>query len=99
MKGVTVQKSNSRWYPTRDNFKTPEDAERTTRQILDQHYSLQDRINEMQKSQPAATNAGDASGPATTKFLGLNVSPVDTATLADGATLKYDKKSGTFKFS
>lgn len=88
----------NRWYPTLDQVKDPESLHRTLKQVLDQHYSQVDRMNTMH-TKDVAPGAPDTSGPATTKFLGLNVTPVDTQTLADGATLKFDKKSGTFKFS
>jgi hypothetical protein len=91
--------ANSRWYPNVSDLKTPEDMHRVLKQVLDQHYSFVDRVNAQAKSTTPAAPAAGTSGPATTKFLGLNVAPVDTATLANGATLKWDKANGTFKVS
>jgi len=38
------------------------------------------------------------SGPADTMLLGLHVAPIDTQTLANGATLKFNKAAGNFYF-
>ena len=91
---------STRWYPNVSDLQTPEGAHRVLKQVLDQHYSFVDRVNAQAKAPaPAAASAADTSGPATTKFMGLNVAPIDTSSLANGATLKWDKVNGTFKVS
>jgi hypothetical protein len=92
----------NRYYPNVSDLKTPEDAHRVLKQVLDQHYALVDRVNAaLPANAPAspAAPAASTSGPATTKFLGVNVAPIDTSQLANGATLKWDKVNGTFKVS
>jgi hypothetical protein len=89
---------SERWYPTRDSLKDAAGLERSFRQLLTQHYALQDRLESMQSQQQAPAQTS-ASGPIDTKLLGLRVQPVDVKTLADGATLKWDRASGTFKFA
>lgn len=95
-----------RWFPSREQLRDPESLERTLRQVLTQHYALVDRIAGM-ASASTGTGTGKAegagapaseSGPSTTKLLGLHVEPIDTETLANGATLKYNKTRGTFSF-
>jgi len=88
-----------RWYPQTDQVNSPAALQRTLKQVLDQHYALQDQVKGMQPPAAApATAPASTSGPSSTQFLGLPVAPIDTATLADGATLTWDKKNGTFKF-
>jgi len=93
-----------RWYPTQQQLK-PENLERTIRQMLAQHYDLQDQLDaareQLAKPQLAPSKSGTppGSGPADSMLLGLRVAPVDTASLADGATLKFSKKNGNFSFS
>jgi uncharacterized protein involved in copper resistance len=89
---------SQRWYPVSSDLKDPAGVERSFRQLLTQHYALQDRLEAMQSEQQAPAQAS-ASGPVDTKLLGLRVQPIDTKTLADGATLKWDRASGTFKFA
>jgi hypothetical protein len=98
---MSAADTNNRWYPTPDQVKDPAALERTLRQILKQHYDLQDRHNDLLRKVNAApaSSSSTASGPSNTKLCGLPVSPVDTESLADGATLKFDKKNGNFKFS
>ena len=99
------QSSGQRWYPSREQLKDPVATERAFRQLLTQHYDLQDQVMAMreQLAKPAANLAPSGpppgSGPADSMLLGLRVAPVDTATLADGATLKFSKKNGNFSFS
>ena len=94
----------SRWYPQADQLKDPATTQRTMKQVLDQLYTLQDQHAELQKShaelQSKVTASGttEVNGPANTKLLGLNVAPVDTNSLANGATLKYNKATGNFSF-
>lgn len=100
---------NTRWYPSHDQLKDVDATHRAFKQLLDQHYALVDQVNGMSaaKAAPASVNAGETktaaappgSGPVDTMLLGLRVAPVDSQTLANGATLKYDKASGNFKFS
>ena len=96
---------SSRWYPSKAQLGDPAAMERAMRQLLNQHYALQDkhdallaRVNSMgQSGERGPFPAG--SGPTDTILLGLHVGPADTSTLANGATLKYVKASGNFQFS
>lgn len=92
--------SQNRWYPSAEQLKDPAALERAFRQLLKDHYSLQDKFHQlhsdMQKGKESPAPAGS---PAGTHILGLPVLPADPQALADGATLKYNKKSGTFVFS
>lgn len=100
-----MAEQGQRWYPTTEQLK-PENLERTIRQILTQHYALADKVS-ASGTVGAAGAAGAAAGsssekstssPTGTKFLGLNVVPIDTNTLADGSTLKFSKANGNFYF-
>jgi hypothetical protein len=85
------------WYPSIDQLKDPVSLERTIRQILKQHYDL---VNKM-KSQSVTSSKESmesGNGPADTKLLGLYVEPVDTDSLDNGATLKFNKSRNTFSF-
>lgn len=95
----------ARWYPSTNQMRNATELERALRQMLTQHYALEDRVGAIERAGAASaasantTPAGaPASGPATTKLLGLNVEPVDVQTLTDGATLKFSKARGTFYF-
>jgi hypothetical protein len=94
--------SGSRWYPTTEQLKDPAALERTLRQVLNQHYALQDAHAALQKqvTQPTAKASGPppGSGPTDTMLLGIPVVPIDTQRLTSGATLKYNKKNGNFEF-
>jgi len=91
--------ANNRWYPNKNQVK--DDAtHRAFKQVLDQHYALVDRLNAMEtKSSTTSATQPAGNGPADTKLLGLHVVPVDTQTLANGATLKFNKANGNFEFS
>jgi hypothetical protein len=96
-----VPSKGERWYPSQEQLKDPSSLERSFRQLLTQHYDLQDQHDALLakvNAKPAATTSQDTSGPATTKLLGLHVEPVDTNSLANGATLKFNKSRGTFSF-
>jgi hypothetical protein len=76
---------------------------RAFKQLLDQHYELQDRFDVLQKSQAMPSASAPAgpppgSGPTDTQLLGLFVKPVDTHTLADGVKLTWVRKNGRFEF-
>ena len=91
----------SRWYPTKQQVS--EDPEKCFRQLLKQHYALLDQFNDYKtknppQAAPKASGPPPGCGPADTMLLGLRVAPVDTSTLADGATLKYKKVNGNFYF-
>jgi hypothetical protein len=98
-----------RWYPSKQQLGTPEATERSFRQLLEQHYNLQDQVaamrEEMAKPKTTAPTTGSATapppgcGPADTQLLGLRVVPVDTQSLANGATLKFNKAGNNFQFS
>lgn len=92
----------SRWFPSKEQLKDPESLELTLRQILTQHYALVDKFNKgsEKESNPEKETSKfpPGSGPSNTVILGLHVEPVDTQTLTNGATLKYNKARGTFSF-
>ena len=99
---------DSRWFPTTEQMKDPVALERTLRQVLTQHYALQDEVNRMKAAGAGAATGASAgaskgappgSGPSDTMLLGLRVAPVDSETLADGAALKWNKAQGNFEFS
>jgi hypothetical protein len=99
--------SNNRWYPQADQLKDPHTTQRAMKQVLDQLYTLQDQHSALQASHTALqskvgkTQEGPppGSGPTDSQIVGLRVAPVDTNTLANGATLKFVKASGHFEFS
>ena len=90
-----------RWYPTKQQLRDPDSVERSFRQLLDQHYALQDKFDALQRQStaPASSVFPPGSGPSDTVICGLHVAPVDTNSLANGATLKFVKKDGNFQFS
>ena len=92
-----------RWYPSKDQLKDPSALERTLRQVLAQHYDLQDRHAALlaKVNAPASKPTGPppGSGPTDTMLCGLRVAPVDSRALANGATLKWVAADGRFKFS
>ena len=98
----------SRWFPSGASQLEGHTAlERSFRQVLQQHYALVDRVNEMQAATVAQAKgaAGAKSGPfppgcgpADTYVLGLPVTPVDVQGLADGMTLKYVAAQRCFTF-
>lgn len=104
-------KPTSHWYPTATQLADPASTQRALKQVLDQFYQLQDAHDKLQASHSALAaqlsvaqkqggpGAEQPNGPANTKLLGLNVAPVDTNSLANGATLKYNKATGQFQFS
>lgn len=92
---------NQKWYPTKQQLRDPDAVERSFRQLLDQHYALVDRFNAMASKQvegqkPKGPPPG--SGPTDTQICGLRVQPVNPQTLANGATLKWNKATGNFSF-
>lgn len=96
---------SSRWYPTSSEVGDAASIQRSFRRVLDQLYALQSQHDTLkaQMTAPAAksdsTAAPAGSGPTDTMLCGLRVAPVDTQTLANGATLKYVKAQGNFAFS
>jgi hypothetical protein len=90
----------SKWFPSTSQLADPNSLQQVFQQVLTQHYALQEQVAKMTPNTSGAAAPTAASDtPAGTKLAGLYVSPVDTQTLADGATLKFDKKAGNFKFS
>lgn len=97
----------AKWYPSRDQLKDPESTQRAMKQVLDQLYTLQDSHSRLQaahtelKGQMSTKASGPppGSGPSDTQLLGLPVQPVDVQTLANGATLKFNKTNGRFEVS
>jgi hypothetical protein len=99
-----AQSKNQRWYPSSDQLKDPTATERAFRQLLKQHYDLQDQVagirEQLGKSTtPKPSGPPPGSGPSDTILLGLHVAPIDTSTLADGAVLKYSKANGNLHFA
>lgn len=97
--------SNARWQITPQQAK-PDKLHATLKQVLKMHYDLVDQHAALQKSFADAQaqiktlqNAPPAGGALNSQLLGIQVQPTDTQTLANGATLKYDKPSGTLKIS
>ncbi len=94
---------DQRWYPSVEQLKDPKAVERSFRQLLTQHYDLQDRfvalhtrVNAIVDSKPSGPPPG--SGPTDTMLLGLRVAPTDVQSLANGAVLTFSKKDGNFRF-
>lgn len=103
---MATEQKLKRWYPSKQQLAKPEELERAMRQVLKQHYDLVDRHNDLLDRVGKLSVAGGTSsqfppgsGPADTLLLGLRVLPVDTQTLADGATLKFVKAQANFQFS
>lgn len=99
-----TETSAHRWYPSTEQLKDPRDVAAAFKQLLDQHYALQDAHAALQAKMAAPSAAAPAgpppgSGPTDSQLLGLHVAPIDTQSLADGATLKFVKASGNFQFS
>jgi len=92
----------SRWYPTTAQLKDPSSLERTMRQVLEQHYALQDRYDALAAKVNAPTTAPQGPppgcGPTDSQICGLFVAPVDPKALADGAKLTWTKATGNFVF-
>ena len=100
---MTTPKSNEPWYPTQAQLADPEKIERAFRNLLDLHYALEKHVvnltDHIAKTTKPTTGPPPGSGPSDSMLLGLRVAPVDTSTLADGATLKFSKKNGNLQFS
>jgi hypothetical protein len=90
--------AGARWFPTVEQLKDPAATERVFRQVLTQLYTLTDRLNAMGSAPAKPAAAAPSNGPTDSMLVGLHVAPVDTSTLADGATLQYDKAAGNLKF-
>jgi hypothetical protein len=96
----------SHWYPTESQLKDPAATHRALKQVLDQFYALQDQHDALKASHTALLAKSNAktegpppgSGPTDTQLCGLRVAPVDVNSLANGATLKFNKASGNFSF-
>lgn len=102
----TVQSKGSHWYPTVDQVKDPTATHRAMKQVLDQFYVLQDRHDALQRDHSALLarvnvkrdGPPPGSGPTDSMLLGLHVAPIDTTTLANATTLKWNKETGTIGF-
>ena len=95
--------SQTRWFPNSTQLNSPENLQNAFRQLLEQHYALQDHVTNLtnQISKPAGeapSGPPPGCGPTDTQLLGLRVAPVDTKNLANGATLKYNASQGNFSF-
>jgi hypothetical protein len=98
---VAIPQKSSRWFPSANQLKDPAATERAFRQLLQQHYALQDRFDALhaQVNAPAiVTGPLPGHGPSDTQILGLNVLPIDTNSLADGTKLTFVKSDGNFAF-
>ena len=97
-----MKPTTQKWYPTKQQLSDPDAVERSFRQLLKQHYDLQDRFDAMataqtkQAEKPKGPPPG--SGPTDTQLCGLYVQPVNPQTMANGATLKWNKATGNFSF-
>ena len=97
----------SRWRPSQQQLDSPEKLQMAFKQLLDQHYALVDAhastVEQLKSAQATVARMqqgpGRGNGPADSVLLGVLVQPADFGTLADGATLKWDKKSGTLKLA
>lgn len=96
------QQASGRWYPSSHQLKDASATEQAFRRLLDMHYDLVESHTALQgqMTKPAGNTEGppSGSGPTDTMLLGLRVSPVDTSTLANGATLKWNRVKGQFEF-
>jgi hypothetical protein len=92
--------SADKWYPTRTQLEGTPALERAFRQLLTQHYELRDKFNAMEAKQKETQNPKHppGSGPTDTQLCGLYVQPVNPQTMANGATLKWNKSTGNFSF-
>jgi hypothetical protein len=91
----------SRWYPTVSQLKDPQATERAFRQLLQQHYALQDKFDALHKQVNSPQKSDEplpGHGPSDTMLCGLHVLPVDTSTLASGAKLQWVPEDGNFQF-
>jgi hypothetical protein len=93
----------TRWYPTTEQLKDPASLQNAFRQLLEQHYALQDHVTNLTNQIPkpagkAPSGPPPGCGPTDTQLLGLRVLPVDTNTLANGAALKWNKSQGNLSF-
>jgi len=90
--------TQQRWYPTKQQIAT--DPEKVIRQVLAQHYALQDAHNALlaKVNGPSAQEASSSGGPTDTRICGLLVAPIDVKSLADGTKLTYVKAQGQFVF-
>lgn len=90
------------YYPTEKDFESPAKMRAVLQQVLKQHYELVDRHEELKAQvaiQAQTPPPPQPNGPTNTLLLGLPVTPIDALSLTNGATLKWDKASGSFKFS
>lgn len=95
------QQPSGRWYPSSSQLKDAPSTEQAFRRLLDMHYDLVESHTALQgQVKPAGKTEGPppGSGPTDTMLLGLRVVPVDVSTLANGATLKWNRTKGQFEF-
>jgi hypothetical protein len=52
----------NRWYPSKDQLSSPEMLERSFRQLLSQHYELQDKFDAMAATASPASASPTAIG-------------------------------------
>lgn len=89
----------SNWYPTTSQLGDPAKLEIAFRQALNKIYELQNEVARLKGAAPPKPGPPPGSGPADSMLVGLFVAPVDTKSLANGATLKYNKANGNLEFS
>lgn len=56
--------AQQRWYPTGDQVKDADSIQRTLKQVLDQHYALQDQYSALKASHEGTTQATKSSATA-----------------------------------
>lgn len=97
------QQASGRWYPSSHQLKDASSTEQAFRRLLDMHYDLVESHTALQgqatkPTENTAAGPPPGSGPTDTMLLGLRVVPVDVSTLANGATLKWNRTKGQFEF-
>jgi hypothetical protein len=88
------------YYPDRSHFKTHEEWDahvQTLNVVYEQKAKLEKAIEDLKKvAKVAQSNVGQTTGgPLNTTIVGLAVTPGQPA---NGDTLRFDSKSGQFKF-
>ena len=103
------QTSDNRHQPAivKDNNRLSNDLRIAYQQIYDIHDAHQETVKQLQQARAELENlkqrfAGPyppGNGPLDSVLVGLPVQPIDASALADGATLKFSKKTGNFVVS
>lgn len=91
----------------KDNNRLSNDLRIAYQQIYAIHDAHQETVKQLQLARADLENLKQrfsgpyppGGGPVDTTLLGLPVQPIDASALADGATLKFSKKTGNFVVS